>query len=152
MNNESLSIKVLNPYDPKADPSPYVEVLDPDEDEAYMIENFVRIVATDENGKDISNNVVYDSSMVDFTKPGDYPVEVSVMDDNFNMVSTTFTIHVLDEREVKLVEAGRPLHRESKKEREERANRRDHIIDAMYYIGIAVLFIGFAVFTYLDAF
>lgn len=151
MSMNEPTIKVLNPNDPTADPNPYVQIIDEDDD-PYMIDDFVRIVAKDASGKDISNNVVYDSSAVDFTKSGDYPVEASVMDDDFNMVSTTFIIHMLDEQEVKIVEAGRSLHRETRKEREEKAIRREKIVDGIAYTVVAFAIICFVIFTYLDAF
>lgn len=150
MNNQ-LTIKVLNPNDPKADPNPYVEVLGP-YDDPYLIEDMVKIVAKDSHGNDISDRVVYDSSAVDFTKSGDYPVEVSVMDNNFNMATATFTVHMLDEQEVRDVEAGRPLERETDQEKAAKEEKRAEILDWAFYIAIIVMFIGFVVFTFMDAF
>ena len=112
----------------------------------------VKIVAKDSHGNDISDRVVYDSSAVDFTKSGDYPVEVSVMDDNFNMATATFTVHMLDEQEVRDVEAGRPLERETDQEKAAKEEKRAEILDWAFYIAIIVMFIGFVVFTFMDAF
>lgn len=149
--NREPSIKIYNPQDPKADPAPYVQIIDED-DEPYSIEDWVKIVAKDSHGKDISDRVVYDASAVDFTKSGDYPVEVSVMDDNYNMASAVFVIHMLSPKEVKQVESGKPLRRESEIEREKKALKREKFIDRAFGVGLIIIMIVFCVYTYLDAF
>lgn len=147
------TIKVLNPQDPKADPNPYVEaVSSDDEDVTYTLEDWVKVIAKDGNGHDISDRVVYDASAVDYTKPGDYPVEVSVMDDQFNMSSAFFTVHVLSPKEVKLVESGRPLRRESEVQRAAKSDKIERIVDKISYIVVFAVLIGLLVYTYLDTF
>ena len=146
------TIKVLNLQDPTADPNPYVEAVSSDDDVTYNLEDWVKVIAKDSAGHDISDRVVYDASAVDYTKAGDYPVEVSVMDDQFNMSSAFFTVHVLSPKEVRMVESGRPLRRESEVKRVARAEKIERIVDKISYIVIFAVIIGVLIFTYLDAF
>lgn len=151
MTNDPI-IKVLNPQDSKADPNPYVEAISSDDDVTYALEDWVTVIAKDSAGHDISNRVVCDASAVDYTKPGDYPVEVSVMDDQFNMTSAFFTVHVLSQKEVRIVESGRPLRRESEIERAARSDKIERIVDKISYVVIFAIVFGVLIYTYLDAF
>lgn len=103
------TITVLNADDHSKSPDQSAQVINPDESATYIIEDWVDIIARDSQGNDISDKVVYDAENVDFTKPGDYPVMVSVMDDDMNMANTCFTIHVLSEEDTKRYEEGQDL-------------------------------------------
>lgn len=153
MNNANPTIKVINALDPNADPDPYVLVLD-DDDEPYNVEDLVKIKATDAYGKDISDQIVYDSHSVDWTKPGDYPVEVSVMDDNLNMTTTFFVVHMVTQKEAKSIESGRnkPKSGSRKAAREAKELKKDVLVDKIFVGFITVVFVAFLIYTYVDAF
>lgn len=141
------TITVLNADDHSKSPDQSAQVTNPDESTTYIIEDWVDIIARDTKGNDISDKVVYDAENVDFTKPGDYPVLVSVMDDDMNMVSTSFTIHVLSEEDTKRYEKGQDLEQldETKK------HYKISWLDIVAVIATLTLFI-LIVYTIWDAF
>lgn len=63
------TITVLNADDHTKSPDQSAQVINPDETPTYIIEDWVDIIATDSQGNDISDKVVYDAENVDFTKP-----------------------------------------------------------------------------------
>lgn len=141
------TITVLNADDHTKSPDQSAQVINPDETPTYIIEDWVDIIATDSQGNDISDKVVYDAENVDFTEPGDYPVLVSVMDDQMNMASTSFTIHVLSEEDTKRYEAGQDLEQSGKPKKHYKIS----LLDIIAVVALlAFLIVG--IYAYLDAF
>lgn len=141
------TITVLNADDHSKSPDQSAQVINPDDSATYIIEDWVDIIAKNSQGKDISDKVVYDASNVDFSKPGDYPVLVSVMDDDMNMASTSFTIHVLSEKDTRRYEESQDLEQPN----ETKKHYKISWLDVVAVVTTLALFI-LAAYTIWDAF
>ena len=123
----------------------YVQVVENDEDANYVVDEWFNVFAKDFRGRDISNRAVYDTSLVNYTKPGDYPVEVSVMDDNLNMSVVSFTIHVLTIKEIKRIEKGYSISRK-------KGEKNILLSNKLFYFTLGIFIFGIIIFTYFDTF
>lgn len=130
--------------DPKIvieDPDIYVEATDIED--PYDIEDFLQMSATDAAGNDISDQILYDSTAVDYSKAGDYTVPVTVMDSDLNMSVSSFCVHVLNPEQTRRVEKGRNYT--SKKQADEEHEHRLEIVDRLMYgtVILSAVLVGF---------
>lgn len=64
-------------------------------EDPYDLKTLAGITAIDGTGKDISESINIDSSKVNYQKVGDYLVNVTAMDAEFNMTVSNFIVHVV---------------------------------------------------------
>lgn len=61
----------------------------------YNLKKLAGITAFDSTGKDISESISIDSYKVDYRKVGDYLVNITAMDSQFNMSVSSLIVHVV---------------------------------------------------------